>query len=543
MLLTLVPDWEFPTDKPEGRKVALLVGVKKYKKEELSDLRFPENDVVELAALLRQGGYQPVIVLTQTAGSQSPDLLPTGDNIREALTGLLSSLRPDDTALLAFSGHGVQFKEDADHYFCPMDARLADRSTLVSLSALYARLKESPGGVRVLLVDACRVNPEPQGRKFAVTVERQADHLIDPPGGLAALYSCSRGEASYEDDGLQHGVFFHYVLEGLRGRAANRRGAVTVESLAAYVKVEVDNHVKGQLNPLARQTPHLRGDLRGNVPLLNGVAPFELREDWAEFRKAEDLRRGESFLRERAGVRLAAWREGADGGLAAAQCLYGECLLGGVGVAKDEPAAAVWFRRAAAQSHAGGQHNLGVCYSLGLGVTRDEGEAVRWFRRAAAANFAPAQYALGGCYEKGRGVAKDTAEALRWYQRAAEQDHPAALNQLGWCYLEGIGVEKDPARAVAYFRRTAEKDYPPGLLLLGRCYLEGLGVEKDEREAFRAFRRAAEQQDPAAQFLLGHCYEHGIGEPQDLSEALRWYRKAAEQGHEQALAALKRLSP
>src|SRR5262249_49084792 len=117
LALSLVVRTAALADEPEGRKMALLVGVKKYKKEELSDLKFTENDVTELAELLRQGGYRRVVVLTQKAGAADPDLLPTGENIRDSLRGLLKGLRPRDSVLLAFSGHGVQFQGEKEHYF------------------------------------------------------------------------------------------------------------------------------------------------------------------------------------------------------------------------------------------------------------------------------------------------------------------------------------------------------------------------------------------------------------------------------------------
>jgi hypothetical protein len=70
--------------RPEGKRVALLVGVKKYKKDELSDLKYPENDINDLASLLKLDGYRRVVVMTQRAGADDPDLLPAGDHIRES---------------------------------------------------------------------------------------------------------------------------------------------------------------------------------------------------------------------------------------------------------------------------------------------------------------------------------------------------------------------------------------------------------------------------------------------------------------------------
>ena len=57
--------------------------------------------------------------------------------IRSELKLLLQNRTKEDTVLIAFAGHGVQFQNDEESYFCPADARLAERSTLVSLAEVY----------------------------------------------------------------------------------------------------------------------------------------------------------------------------------------------------------------------------------------------------------------------------------------------------------------------------------------------------------------------------------------------------------------------
>ena len=65
---------------------------------------------------------------------------------------------------------------------------------------------------------------------------------LQPMRGVAVLFSCNSGERAYETEklGSGHGLFFHFVLEGLRGEAKNKEdGAVTWEDLGAYVKRQV----------------------------------------------------------------------------------------------------------------------------------------------------------------------------------------------------------------------------------------------------------------------------------------------------------------
>ena len=63
--------------------------------------------------------------------------------------------------------HGVQFSGSEESYFCPADARLADRSTLIPLDEVYADLEACEAGFKVLLVDACRNDPQSDNARAA----------------------------------------------------------------------------------------------------------------------------------------------------------------------------------------------------------------------------------------------------------------------------------------------------------------------------------------------------------------------------------------
>jgi formylglycine-generating enzyme required for sulfatase activity len=257
-----------------GRRYALLVGVRNYKKDQLKSLKYTENDVNDLAQVLRDAGYKRVVLLTQKEGADKADLLPTGANIRDQLKGLLEDRKPEDRVLVVFSGHGVQFKGDSECYFCPMDATLKDKKSLVSLTEIYEELKKCQAGYKLLISDACRNDPQSDlakdaGGPMVESVTRP--QLQKPPGGVAALFSCSEGQRSFESDELKHGIFFHYLIEGMRGKAANKKGEVILENLVGYVKDEVGDRVKEDIGPRIRQYPHLVGDLRGSVALVSGL--------------------------------------------------------------------------------------------------------------------------------------------------------------------------------------------------------------------------------------------------------------------------------
>ena len=257
---------------PPGDKYALLVGVRSYDKNELRNLPYTEADVTALADVLKKAGYTRVVLMTQTHGADEPRFLPEAARIRTALKGLLADKAADDTVLVAFAGHGVQFAGEDENYFCPMDAKLADKSTLIALGEVYKSLEKSEAGTRLLLADCCRNDPRSDNARAVDKVKLESVTRPQrklPPGGVAALFSCSAGEKAYEDADLKHGVFFHFVIEGLQGKAdLDKDGQVDLDELVRYTRKKVPDFVRDTFGDDVRQMPELIGKTHGNVALV-----------------------------------------------------------------------------------------------------------------------------------------------------------------------------------------------------------------------------------------------------------------------------------
>ena len=274
--LTVAPALAQPGTR-RGEKYALLVGVKAYDPNELHDLAYSEADVTGLATVLKAGGYEPanVVLMTQSLGATKPRLLPLAANIRKELRLLLQDLEPADSVVVAFAGHGVQFAGEKSTYFCPADAKLADRSTLIPLDDVYKELEASKAGLKLLLVDACRNDPRTKNSRSRAEVELESlnrPQVVPPPGGVLAFFSCSEGEKAQEYEELRHGVFFHFVIQGLGGEAdLDGDGLISPEELAQFAKRRVRDYVREKNG--VRQMPELRGTSRDLVPLVRLSRP------------------------------------------------------------------------------------------------------------------------------------------------------------------------------------------------------------------------------------------------------------------------------
>jgi TPR repeat protein len=566
-----------PRSADKTRKGALLVGVNDYDNRKLEDLKYAERDVEELAKELRTADYEVRLLTGNGAGADRA----TKANIDKALAEVLRKLTKKDTLLVAIAGHGQQVpvngdggREKVEAFFCPRDAILDKPETMVSMSFVLKQLDERGGGTNLVLVDACRNDPSP-GRGRGIDGNR----VEALPEGTAVLFSCSKGQRAFESAkaGGGHGVFFHFVLEGLRGKARNDRGAVTWDRLVAYVKERVEEEFPKLVPDVpTRQVPHHVSNLALTPVLLE--SSYTLLDDLREYDRLLVQMFGDTAFKQWATDRVGTWKEAAERGSAAGQVLFGKALLLGAGVEKNEKEAFKWFRRAADQSDARGQTGLGYMYEYGLGVSQNNTEAFIWVRKAAEQGFADAQHQLGDMYELGKGVTKNQAEALKWFRKAADQGDARGQASLGYKYFWGDGVAKDEAEAFRWYRKAAEQGYPDGQYFLGLHYHGGRGVTKDEAEAVRWYRKAADQgnkwgmdalgdmyadgrgvaKDEAeavkwyhmaankgstsARYKLGVMYENGRGVVRSLAEALKWYSKAADRGDEEAINAVRRLT-
>ncbi|NIJ08775.1 hypothetical protein FHS31_002399 [Sphingomonas vulcanisoli] len=147
----------------------------------------------------------------------------------------------------------------------------------------------------------------------------------------------------------------------------------------------------------------------------------------------------------------------AKAGLSEAQAIYGQMLLDGDGVLKDEQAAVGWFWKAANQGHVMAINMIGRCYDLGWGVAVDKARAAEWYRAAADRGLDWAMYNLGTLLALGHGVAEDRPAALALFRKAVDlTGNPKAINFIGSFHEDGWVVERDMAEAARCYAQAAE---------------------------------------------------------------------------------------
>jgi formylglycine-generating enzyme required for sulfatase activity len=252
---------------PEGQRWAVLVGVNQY--AELGNLNYCVADVRALYERLIDAGFPKENVFLLVDGAADAADLPMRRNIQREIAAVLKVAEKNDLVLISFSGHGMHI--DGKSYFCPTDASVdTPETTMIPLDMIYRELEASAASQKVLLVD-CRNDPRPAGRRtpeadYKKSLEKLGEQLRHPPEGTVVLSSSAPGQISWEDPDLGHGVFLYYVLEGLRGKAVDEEGQVSLLDLFRYANRQTRSFVIRNRRGYV-QTPEFRGAITGDIVL------------------------------------------------------------------------------------------------------------------------------------------------------------------------------------------------------------------------------------------------------------------------------------
>jgi hypothetical protein len=249
----------------KAKRWALVVGVDQYQDARIGGLSGAAKDARTLAdALTRYAGFpdEQVTLLTTDQPQQGQ---PTRPNILSRLHNLSSQAPKDGLLLVFFAGHGMA-RDDGHAYLMPSDAQMSDDIPLLEDTAINVEQMRKyirATGVRqvIIILDACRTEP--------VRARDVAPNLLDKAyarafnfdvrnrevEAFATLYATAVGQRAYEGGAKGQGYFTAALVEGMSGRAANKRGEVTLNALVKYVQEKVPERTRLDVGENSEQKP------------------------------------------------------------------------------------------------------------------------------------------------------------------------------------------------------------------------------------------------------------------------------------------------
>jgi uncharacterized caspase-like protein len=269
-----------PEDVRGKEKYAVIVGVSRYRDPAIPQLEFADRDAEAVRDFLLSpaGGHFQRDKISYLVNEDA-----SLKNLKTALYTFLTKPRKEDLVVIYFAGHGSPDPNDRRNlYLLPYDTEVFNMGgsalPMWEVQDIFSRIIKSDR--IVTFTDAChsggisgnaaQVGPaRSAGSTRDLGVQPMGNNLVNQyltryagEGQRAVLTASDISETSMEGKmwGGGHGVFTHYLLEGMKGKAdRDSDGTVTAGELFDYVHDQVTQATKQQQNPTA--LPGLARDL------------------------------------------------------------------------------------------------------------------------------------------------------------------------------------------------------------------------------------------------------------------------------------------
>ena len=246
-------------------RVALLIGNGNYP-DRGDPLKEPNNDSRDLAEELRRLGFEVDVQQNLTK-----------DAMRRALDRFYNVISSGSTALVFFSGYGIQSNRQT--YLIPVDAQIWSEADVrrdgINLDFILAEMNSRNANIKIAIIDASRRNPFE--RRFRIP---QGLAPVVTPRGSLVMYS-TEPNLTVNDSGLDRSVFVSELINQMRApdltlqeifnrtqAAVNRASQGEQLPFISNSLVEDVSMTPDQQQGAPRPVPQ-----RAAQPIITGVAP------------------------------------------------------------------------------------------------------------------------------------------------------------------------------------------------------------------------------------------------------------------------------
>ncbi len=193
------------------QKHALLIGINDY--QNIPSLNKAVGDAKAMSETMERLGFKVTLVLN-----------PTRRKLNQAITKFRSAIQPGDTALVHYSGHGIEIS--GRNFLLPADIPKPNsgeqdliESEGLSLNKMIDRISSSGAAVRIFVIDACRDNPfAKEGTRSLGGTRGLAE--VKTTAGTFIFYSAGFGQTALDslgpDDKATTSVYTRTLIETIQ---------------------------------------------------------------------------------------------------------------------------------------------------------------------------------------------------------------------------------------------------------------------------------------------------------------------------------------
>lgn len=216
------------------RRIALVIGVRKYTHRTWNDLRYPSQDAQKFKAFLsKYGAFDEVLLLTRPGQT-------TRKGLRQGLKWLRARNRSEhDTVLVYVSGHGTvaQPRKGAppERYLVATDSSGDIPNTAIPLAEIKTLLQSLPSRRKAVVLASCYVSN--------TAVKVTSGHVKGLASGIKGTYSLGHVskttlilsaagymQPAYETDRIRGDVYTHFLLQCAQEQWRKRQRVTAIQA-------------------------------------------------------------------------------------------------------------------------------------------------------------------------------------------------------------------------------------------------------------------------------------------------------------------------
>jgi hypothetical protein len=233
---------KLPAARPDA--YAVVIGIDYKNRNDIPNLSYASRDarkVYDILTDLRYGGI----------AKENAVLLLNENATRNQMIAALRKIRSwNGYVYVYFSGHGApktKGEKFVDAFLIPSDVLISDpeamEDTAITVSYLQELVDKSTAKGVLVALDACFSGGGksilPKGGKPLVGMIAMPALIKPATAGKLVITSSATSQQSWEDDTeIKGGIFSHYLIEGLKGKAGSDVW-VKADELAEYLKTTV----------------------------------------------------------------------------------------------------------------------------------------------------------------------------------------------------------------------------------------------------------------------------------------------------------------
>jgi hypothetical protein len=183
-----------------NKRIALIIGNAEY--AFTGKLKNTVNDAKSMTETLKALGFEVMTVQDGSYESMKNAIYAFGDRIQEA-----------DVSLFFYAGHGLEV--DGVNYLVPVDADIQShldiKQKCIPLSGVLNTMEfANDEGLNMIILDACRNNPFPSGKRGGTGLAR-----INAPSGTLIAYATDPGSVASDGEGT-NGLYTGELVKQLK---------------------------------------------------------------------------------------------------------------------------------------------------------------------------------------------------------------------------------------------------------------------------------------------------------------------------------------